>query len=470
MAKARINSKKGGASSHLRPCKVAYCDKHNERLDENPSNKNIRPEFSTRNSVWKDPDVLNLVTLDRQIRKDYFIHNNRHMPNRGPSKASPLKESVTLMPNGDFATDEIQKKIVARIEKEFGIRCVRLYNHRDEYCDETGEYNWHGHEVWDMYDHENHRMVALSRADCRKWQDIVAEETGMPRGNPAYETRRKWLTANEYKIKQQNESIAKKKADLEEMNALVEQKAAEVEALKIQVRKKEEELAKTTKSPLARVIAGVKTKMAGNYTQEEVDEMMTKANADADERVRAIQEQSDKKIDEAWDYAKTLVSSLESQLENARRTLMEERKEREDIIRKAVDDANRKARAYFTREMQDGIARTTADVQKQLKAALTETATLRSQIGELKATYHSTTTIAHAFVNLMKDVQIKGSQRNDVLALFADHLDENGRKVVGQILSGNGIFRTIRTTAELEKYRQQVKKEQSQTKKYGRGI
>ena len=215
MAKARINSKKGGASSHLRPCKVAYCDKHNERLDENPSNKNIRPEFSTRNSVWKDPDVPNLVTLDRQIRKDYFIHNNRHMPNRGPSKASPLKESVTLMPNGDFATDEIQKKIVARIEEEFGIRCIRMYNHRDEYCDETRGYNWHGHEVWDMYDHENHRMRSISRADCRKWQDIVAEETGMPRGNPAYETRRKWLSATEYKIKMQEEAIKEKSEEIE---------------------------------------------------------------------------------------------------------------------------------------------------------------------------------------------------------------------------------------------------------------
>ena len=193
MTKAKLNSKKGGASSHLRPCKTAYCDKHNERKDKNPTNSNIRPEFSDNNSLWKDPDVPNLVTLDRQIRKDYFEAHKRNLPERGPSKASPLKESVTLMPNGSKETDEIQQRIVNRIENEFHIRCVRMYNHRDEYCDETGEFNWHGHEVWDMYDHENHRMVALTRADLRKWQDIVAEETGMPRGNPAYETRRKWL-------------------------------------------------------------------------------------------------------------------------------------------------------------------------------------------------------------------------------------------------------------------------------------
>ena len=56
MTKAKLNSKKGGASSHLRPCKTAYCDKHNERKDKNPTNSNIRPEFSDNNSLWKDPE------------------------------------------------------------------------------------------------------------------------------------------------------------------------------------------------------------------------------------------------------------------------------------------------------------------------------------------------------------------------------------------------------------------------------
>lgn len=111
------------------------------------------------------------------------------------------------MPGGGKDTDIIQQRIIARVENEFGIRCIRRYNHRDEYCDETGTFNWHGHEVWDMYDHERHRMIVLSRNDCRKWQDIVAEETGMPRGTPAYETRRKWLSANEYKLRCQQAKI-----------------------------------------------------------------------------------------------------------------------------------------------------------------------------------------------------------------------------------------------------------------------
>lgn len=449
-----MNSKKGGASSHLRPCKVAYCDKHNERLDKNPSNSNIRLEFSENNSVWKAPDVPNLVTLDRQIRKDYFQAHGRHMPERGPSKASPIKESVTLMPNGSKETDEIQRRIVNRIEMEFGIRCIRMFNHRDEYCDETGEFNWHGHEVWDMYDHENHRMVALTRDNCRKWQDIVAQETGMPRGNPAYETRRKWLTANEYKIKKQNDSIKQKKADLEQMNAMVEQKTAEVEALQNQIREKEEELAKTVKSPLARVIAGVKTKMAGNYSQEEVAEMMAKAKADADERVRSAQEQADKAMDAMAEEANAKVLASQNELALARKTLADERKKKDEEIRYATEKATSRALASVNKSIQEAVNRSTADLRVKLDKTQADLLAAHAQIDRLRSIASTTSLIAHTFVTILKNEAVEGYRKNDMLALFTDHLDENGRKVVSRILAGNGINRRLRTSEELERSRQ----------------
>lgn len=467
MAKAKMNSKKGGASSHLRPCKAAYCDKHNERKDKNPSNSNIRPEFSKNNSVWKADDVPNLVTLDRQIRKDYYEAHGRHMPDRGPSKASPLKESVTLMPDGSKKTDEIQRMIVERIEKEFGIRCVRMYNHRDEYCEETGEYNWHGHEVWDMYDHKKHRMVTLSRADCRKWQDIVAEETGMPRGNPAYETRRKWLSANEYKIKKQNESIAKKEAELKEMNAKVEQKTAEVEALKNQIREQEEELAKAAKSPIARVIAGVRTKMAGNYTQDDVDEMMTKASAEADERVRTVQEQADKAMAAAAEEADAKVLAVQNELASVRRALADERMKKDEDIRIATEKAARKAWASVNAAIQDAVDRSTADLRGQLDKTRADLQAANGQVERFKSIANNTSLIAHTFLSVLKDEGVKNYQKNDVLALFTDHLDENGRKIVSRILAGDGINKTLRTSAELERFRQQAA---SQPPKKGFGM
>lgn len=454
MANAKLNSKKGGASSHLRPCKTAYCDKHNERKDKNPTNSNIRPEFSENNSVWKDPDVPNLVTLDRQIRKDYCEAHGRNMPERGPSKASPLKESVTLMPHGGKETDEIQRRIVNRIENEFPVHCIRMYNHRDEYCDETGQFNWHGHEVWDMYDHENHRMVALTRADLRKWQDIVAEETGMPRGNPAYETRRKWLTANEYKITKQNESIMKKEAELKEMNAKVEQKTAEVEALKNQVREQEEELAKAARSPIARVIAGVKTKMAGNYTQDDVNEMMTKACVEADERVRTVQEQADKAMAAAAEEADAKVLAVQNELANVRKVLADERKQKDEEVRIATEKAARKAWASVNAAINEAVDRSTADLRGQLEKTRAALQAANGQIDKIKNGSYNATLIAHTFLSILKDDRVTGYKKNDVLALFTDHLDENGRKVVSRILAGNCIDRHLRTTAELERSRQ----------------
>ena len=454
MAKAKMNSKKGGASSHLRPCKTAYCDKHNERKDMNPSNSNIRPEFSKNNSVWKADDVPNLVTLDRQIRKDYYDAHERHMPDRGPSKASPLKESVTLMPDGSKDTDEIQRRIVERIEKEFGIRCIRMYNHRDEYCDETGEYNWHGHEVWDMYDHKNHRMLTLSRADCRKWQDIVAEETGMPRGNPAYETRRKWLSANEYKIKKQNESIDEKKA--------------EVETLQNKIRENEEKLAKMAQNPLARMIAGVKTKMAGNYSQEEVSEMMAKAKAEADERVRTVQEQADKAMDAMADEANAKVLAVQNELARTRKTLADERKKKDEDIRRATERAASRAWESANKSIQEAVVRSTADLRGRLDKTRADLEAANGQIERLKSSSYNTALIAHTFLTILKDDEVLNHQKNNMLALFTDHLDENSRKIISKILAGNGINKTLRTTAELERYRKLVSSQPKPEKKAGR--
>lgn len=454
MAKAKMNSKKGGASSHLRPCKTAYCDKHNERKDMNPSNSNIRPEFSKNNSVWKADDVPNLVTLDRQIRKDYYDAHERHMPDRGPSKASPLKESVTLMPDGSKDTDEIQRRIVERIEKEFGIRCIRMYNHRDEYCDETGEYNWHGHEVWDMYDHKNHRMLTLSRADCRKWQDIVAEETGMPRGNPAYETRRKWLSANEYKIKKQNESIDEKKA--------------EVETLQNKIRENEEKLAKMAQNPLARMIAGVKTKMAGNYSQEEVSEMMAKAKAEADERVRTVQEQADKAMDAMADEANAKVLAVQNELARTRKTLADEREKKDEEIRRATERAASRAWESANKSIQEAVVRSTADLRGRLDKTRADLEAANGQIERLKSSSYNTALIAHTFLTILKDDEVLNHQKNNMLALFTDHLDENSRKIISKILAGNGINKTLRTTAELERYRKLVSSQPKPEKKAGR--
>ena len=305
-----------------------------------------------------------------------------------------------------------------------------------------------------MYDHKKHRMVTLSRADCRKWQDIVAEETGMPRGNPAYETRRKWLSANEYKIKKQNESIDEKKA--------------EVETLQNKIRENEEKLAKMAQNPLARMIAGVKTKMAGNYSQEEVSEMMAKAKAEADERVRTVQEQADKAMDAMADEANAKVLAVQNELARTRKTLADEREKKDEEIRRATERAASRAWESANKSIQEAVVRSTADLRGRLDKTRADLEAANGQIERLKSSSYNTALIAHTFLTILKDDEVLNHQKNNMLALFTDHLDENSRKIISKILAGNGINKTLRTTAELERYRKLVSSQPKPEKKAGR--
>ena len=229
-------SVQGGASSHLRPCIIGKSDAHNFRLDPNPTNQNIQPSLSHLNTTWADSSVPDLVEYDKKIRDDFFRANGRHMASRGRSKASPIKESVTNLPDGSMATTEMQKRYIKRIEEKFGVHCIRAAIHRDEYFERGGTFNNHGHEVWDFYDPLKHRMIRLTRADCRMWQDIVHEETKMPRGTPAYETRRRWYPPYEYKIRQQLEDLANNEKKLEEIKQNLAQAQAEQDSLDKQIK------------------------------------------------------------------------------------------------------------------------------------------------------------------------------------------------------------------------------------------
>ena len=198
---------KGGASSHLRPCLLRNSDKHNFREGSHFTNENIVTSLSYLNSYWRDPSVPNLAQFDRLIREDYKATHGRRLAVKGRKRPSPIKESVTVLPNGSPDIDKVHLSLVKRLEKKYGVRCLRWAIHRDEYFDRKGTFNYHAHEVWAFYDLDNHRYITLSRADLCQWQDIVAEETGMPRGRSARETGRKWLSHNEYKISEQEKEM-----------------------------------------------------------------------------------------------------------------------------------------------------------------------------------------------------------------------------------------------------------------------
>lgn len=227
--KKKSQSIKGAACSNTRACNVGYSDSHNLRqsptseISTNP-NTNIYTELIEENTTWIDPSVPNLRTLDKSIRQDYaqtprykeypkgsgqMVEYFREMPSKGKTASSPLKETILLLPHNGKKTDEMVQNFIARCEKEFGVKCVRFFVHRDEkYTNpDTGEthINNHAHIVWNFYNYQKHEINKLGKEQMRLMNDWASEYTGMQRGRDARQTGAEHLSVVEYKNKQEQE-------------------------------------------------------------------------------------------------------------------------------------------------------------------------------------------------------------------------------------------------------------------------
>ena len=112
--------------------------------------------------------------------------------------------------------------------------------------------------------------------------------------------------------------------------------------------------------------------------------------------------------------------------------VVEELAEDEDI-RIATEKAARKAWASVNAAIQDAVDRSTADLRGQLDKTRADLQAANGQVERFKSIANNTSLIAHTFLSVLKDEGVKNYQKNDVLALFTDHLDENGRKIVSRI-------------------------------------
>jgi hypothetical protein len=100
------------------------------------------------------------------------------------AKAEPIREGVLLVDK--HHTIEDLKKLADCLEKEFGIRTIQAYIHKDEghYDKETKEWkpNLHAHMVFDWTDKQTGKSIRLNREGYAKLQTVVAQELGMERG------------------------------------------------------------------------------------------------------------------------------------------------------------------------------------------------------------------------------------------------------------------------------------------------
>ena len=245
---------KGGANT--KGCNCSHSDEHNERKQraekeasdkkrrlplDNP-NTSIRPELTASNSSWKAEDVPSLWQLEQNIRRDYAqtertvklkdgtTHTcHRELPSKGKTAATPVKETVLLLPTNGPETDAMVKLFAEKVEAATGWRCVRRYVHRDERYDDpdTGEqrFNNHAHLVWDCYDWQKHQIRSVGKAVMRQIQDIAAEVTGMERGTDARVTHAEHLSVAEYK----NEQERKRAEELKAQNLALQTQNAQLQ-------------------------------------------------------------------------------------------------------------------------------------------------------------------------------------------------------------------------------------------------
>jgi cell division protein FtsB len=238
-----VDSQKGGACLHTEACIVSHSDEHNDRVGK-LTNSNIRLSLTTNNYVWKDPTTPDLQVLDRRIRQDYEQEErvcrkagkecryHRKMPSSGKTAASPIKESILLLPSNGIETNAMVKEVVGEIEKRMGWRCIRIYIHRDEIFvdpDTDEEHsNPHAHIVWDTYCWEKHVCHKATKTDLRFFQKIATKVTRMPIGIPTEKTKARHKNPHLYKVEQErkraqvltekNEALQKKNEKLEYQN------------------------------------------------------------------------------------------------------------------------------------------------------------------------------------------------------------------------------------------------------------
>ena len=268
-----MTSKKGACSSNTQPAK-ANCLAHNRREGHTPSY--VNPHLTHLNrTVFEDAAVSgrkSIVPLVKRAEKDYTAKTGQ----KCQKSFTPFRESCLVVRAG--TTDAQLMAFKEKAERLLGWRCLGIWMHLDEghaksrYIEGEDGFatNSHAHVLWDCIDHATGKAVRPTRSAFSRMQDLLAESTGMERGNKAKDTGRTRRTASEQRIH-----------SLEQRITQLEQEAAAREQRISQASGKAKEIG-------AAAIEGLHSLLQpGKARQERAAEV---AAARADERAKVIQE------------------------------------------------------------------------------------------------------------------------------------------------------------------------------------
>ncbi len=101
-------------------------------------------------------------------------------------KATPIREAVVLLPNGDNKMNEkLIYNLSDKLEEKYNIKAFQWHIHYDEgHKKEDGQtkMHYHAHIVFDWIDHDTGKSIKLGREDMSEIQTLNAELMEMERG------------------------------------------------------------------------------------------------------------------------------------------------------------------------------------------------------------------------------------------------------------------------------------------------
>ena len=184
--------RKKGACSALVEAAKYNCLQHNRREGHVPSY--VNPNLTSTNRTVYEDDVIktrkSIVPLVKRAELEYTHRTGR----KYQKSFTPFREDVLKLKPG--ITDGQLMDFKAKAEALTGWKVVGIWLHQDEgykrskYIEGDEDYaiNYHAHVLYDCVDHATGMAIRSQRKYFSIRQDLLADTTGMERGNKAAQT------------------------------------------------------------------------------------------------------------------------------------------------------------------------------------------------------------------------------------------------------------------------------------------
>jgi len=318
------------ASVNFKPCKGATGSLlHNERIMEPDYLLGFSDRKENKSQFREGLEFTDVVDLEQEYLSKFSRQAKQ-------AKTSPFFEGVMNL-DENLSNEELATQInkwSKGFEEKTNMKVLYFAIHQDEgYKDlEAGQVkrNCHAHIIIDRVNRDLYKesgkvkMIKLNNLQLREIQDLTAKETGLERGVHVEESKREYLTHQEWK----KAKIALEQGALERPRAQIYSKALEEEKEKLeQTRQQQEEKLKLEKKSF---------EDKKNQDLKDIEKQRNQLNNDV-EAARLIKEKIEKEIKKNQQVKKQLQQEIEEtkkEKELIEEETKEAKKERQEKLKK----------------------------------------------------------------------------------------------------------------------------------------